>query len=297
MKFTTTPLKNENGNPHRIVVQRGSNVSFLQDFARFGMLGFKELNLLYDLHEDRIYKKLRAMRAENNKLISYNSWQLKHKHQHWATDLFYELADHGRLENEKRGVPDYNPPAGSDFEHRAMAVRWAVSFHAGVRADPRVRFEEWPEIRERAIHESPTIHLDDKHTVNTDWPPFGVVFDDEHNNFTRGPEIDRNTERGDKVDHKFLAHVQVFEQDLAYKQLDLPSDFIPWVTVSEARKQRLMRDLERLIATGKIKKRWAVRFCFAVFPDFGSPEPLDTRAYTMPYERVGYPDFHFNQPE
>lgn len=303
MRISTTIQKDTRGKAWYIQPHLGRNPEFLHHYARFGMLSHRQLTLLTGLGATSIAEKQRALRAPNNRFIRTVEYQRRRAGQLWNPHKYDELDENGRLANEKRInedgeplIPRYDYPAGSDFEHRGLSVDWAVSFYAGAVADPNVTLVEWPELR-GTKYISPTIHLDDDHTVNTDWPPFGVVFSDEHNNFTRGPEIDRNSERGEKLDHKFISHNQVFQRDLAHEQLGLPSDFIPWVTISVHRKQRLMRDLVRLIETGKVAPEAKYAFGFAVFPDFGSPEPLDTRAYTMPYERVlGVPPYYFNKP-
>lgn len=294
-QFSNEVIKSRHGaGPHFIYPKRGINLPLFENFARFGMMGSKEVSLLHDIPIDSAREKLRLLRAKNNSYIDYVDWQKRNKNRLMSTFHYYQLTEKGRLENEKRGIPEYEPPAGSDFEHRAYSVQWYASVIAGVKADQGAELIEWPEIRERCDH-SPAIQLTEHHFVKTDWTPFGVLHGDSHK-FTRGPEMDRDTERGAKIDNKFLAHAHIFENHLYEKQLSLPGDFIPFITVSERRKQRLMRDLEDLIADKKINRRYAALFGFAVFPDYDDSNPLDTRAYTMPYERVGYEPFFFNQP-
>lgn len=294
LKFSYTPVKNAKGGDWYLDLDRATNKTILTHFRRFGILGCKELDLLLSLHKSTIYQKLEKFRAQNNGYIDYVHYQKVRKSRLWSTDLFYELTDAGKLECEKRGIPNYEPPAGADFEHRAMSVRWAVSLYAGAAADTAVRQIEWPEIKARLSPKaipSATVH---NKQIRTDWTPTGFERGIGYQ-FSRGPEIDCGTESHFVIRNKIITHSRIVEAGLHESQLGLLNDFIPFVTVSETRKQNILQDIADLISEGEIKKKHASLFGVSVFPYFGSKEPLDTRAYTTAYERVGFPDFFFNQ--
>jgi hypothetical protein len=293
VKLSRAPLRNPKGKDWVVDLDKGSGASILHNFARFGMLGHRELDLLYPLHDRTLYRTLQLLNATNNDYIKNVDWQVRHRNQMWSTDLFFDLTSKGRTENDKRNVPDFEPPAGSDFDHRAMSVRWAVSLYAGISSDPSRRLIEWPEIKGRLTPKTPpSVQLDDKQ-VRTDWTPFGIQAG-EHYQFSRGPEIDCSTESHPVIKRKLMFHARAAEERLYETQLGMPNDFIPFVTISERRKLSMMDDLAELIKDKTIKPKLASLFGFAVFPYFGSKEPLDTRAYTMRYERVGFPAFYFN---
>jgi hypothetical protein len=300
-KFSTEPLKNPVTNKDwSFDPEAGANPEVLHHFARFGILGFKELNLLLPHHERHIYRTIQLAKATNNKYIQLCDWQQRHRNRLWNADLFYQLAQAGLIINTKHAVPDYEPLAGSDFDHRAMSVRWMVSLYAGVKTDERKRLVEWPEIRAR-LSGRPAIEIDGKR-INTDWRPFGFQdLKENHYQFSRGPEIDCGTEqfsyshkKSSTIDNKLLAHAQVAEERLFHSVLGLPNDFVPFVTINEDRKETMKAHLAQFVKEGTISRRAASTIGFAVFPYYGSKEPFDTRAYTMPYERVGHPDFYFN---
>jgi hypothetical protein len=300
-KFSNAALKNPvTKKPWHFDPEKGTNPDVLHHFARFGMLGFKELNLLLPHHDRHIYRTIQLAKADNARFIKLSDWQERHKSQLWSTDLFYQLTPAGQIINTKHAVPDYEPLAGSDFDHRAMSVRWMVSLCAGVAADTRKRFIEWPEIRAR-LNGSPAIEVGGKR-INTDWRPFGLQnISEDTFQFSRGPEIDCGTEqfsyshkKSSTIDNKLLAHAAVAQQGLFNSELGLLNDFIPFVTVNADRKETMKAHLAQFVREGQISKRAASTIGFAVFPYYGSKEPLDTRAYTMPYERVGHHDFYFN---
>src|SRR5436190_490525 len=109
VKFSRAPLKTANGTDWVVNLDKGAGAAILHDFARFGMLGFKDLDLLYPHHDRTLYRTLQLLSATNNDYITNVDWQARHRNQMWATDLFYELTDRGKLENDKRNIADYEP--------------------------------------------------------------------------------------------------------------------------------------------------------------------------------------------
>jgi hypothetical protein len=72
-------------------IRRGENPAILHSFARFGMLGAKELDLLHPLHDRSIYRSLQGLKASKPDAdifpyIKLCDWQERHKHQMWSTD-------------------------------------------------------------------------------------------------------------------------------------------------------------------------------------------------------------------
>src|SRR5690242_1193423 len=117
-KFSTAPILNPSGEPTEFNPKRGENAAILQNFARFGMLGQTELCVLHPLHPRWLYNVIAVAKADNNAYIKHVDWQQKRaKRMVAGVDLFFELATNGERFNETKSVPDYDPPAGSDFEH------------------------------------------------------------------------------------------------------------------------------------------------------------------------------------
>jgi hypothetical protein len=232
--------------------------------------------------------------------------------------LVYELDERGSRVLRDRGLPFLPKAYQRNFAHELMVCRITASLEIGVRADPSIRLITWQEILtsektpiETRRAERPTYipisfvanGENHKTEVCADGTPFGFESTRAGKRtylFFPGIEADCGTEpittsdfERTSITKKISAYLAIAEQGIYRSHFGFPNFFVPFVTTTRARMESMMALLDRL--TGG---RGAKMFLFKTFPSFTSfekPLPATGHMLTLPWKRVGYPEFHLNQ--
>src|SRR5216684_5423780 len=209
--------------------------------------------------------------------------------------MIYELDDKGAEELRTHGVMYSRKKNLRNFAHELMACTIAASFEIGAHTSNTLRLMGWQELLASPQMPAGTKALENPQTINferagrrevlvSDWRPFVI----EQNvavksyAFVYGFEADCGTEPIDSQDsersairNKFVAYLEVLQQDMPARHFGAKTFLIPFVTTSEIRMRSMMSVLGRL-NPGPLSKRFLFKHVPA-FTSFEKPSPPNGR--------------------
>jgi protein involved in plasmid replication-relaxation len=293
------------------------DVEIFKLLARYRYLGVDDIQALVGGKLKPIVHRLNVLSRKPNLYINRPHQQRQSADANYRR-LVYELDEHGSRVLRDRGFPFFPKSYHRNFAHELMVCRITASIEIGVRADSSIRLITWQEILASAKTPLETRRAErpayipisfaangenHKTEVCADGAPFGLETTRAGKRtylFFPGIEADCGTEpittsdfERASISKKLCAYLAIAEQGVHRSHFGFPNFFVPFITTTRARMESMMALLDRL--TGG---HGAKMFLFKTFPSFTSfekPPAATGHMLTLPWQRVGHPEFHLNQ--
>jgi len=246
---------------------------------------------------------------ENN-TPPYFGWYLERPEGQWrAMNARYVPATHKNMPLAERALRDtgrqvrQKPNLSNSFFHDLMACTLGAGFELSARADPRINYLSWEDIRDHERTPAKTREMSAPFNIRLrgrdlrpDDRPFGFRYA-KPDGKTRsilfaGIEADRRTEpltaatlRHSSMAQKFEDYREFIEREIYKSHFGFPFiPLVPIVTVSDARMRNMM-----LLLSDFCGRSTAKYFLFRAIPAFASFEhsiPVIDDLLTTPWQRV-----------
>ena len=278
----------ENGKPVRVYLTE-RDVEIFKLLARYKYLPADYIHAFVGGYYNHFIQRLGLLQRKPNLYIHRPPAQRENASANYRT-LIYELDDRGANYLRERNI-DFSLRKGTrNFAHELMACQIAASLELGARATTAVTFTQQAQVP----ISFPFVRKGNRESIVPDWPPFMLG-----NRFFLGFEADCGTEPINASDYerssiqkKFIAYLNVLEQQTYRTICRANHVYIPFVTTTRVRMESMLALLEHLEPGPHAKY-----FLFKHIPSFTSfdkPKPPDGHMLVEPWATLKGP-LYLNQ--